>query len=54
MASCGEVGACDALAQHLLNGVARDEVDQEKDDRDHQPDDREGVENTLKEVAKHI
>src|ERR1039458_4850308 len=42
VAQGGDVGGGRALAEHLDDGVAGDEVDQQKDDRDHHPEDREG------------
>ncbi len=38
----GYIGRGRALAQHHLNRVAGDQVDEQKDERDHQPDDRNG------------
>jgi hypothetical protein len=40
----GDVGGGCTFAEHLDDGVAGDEVDEEKDDRDHHPEDREGGE----------
>jgi len=39
-----EVGGWRAFSEHLLNGVAGHQVDQEKNKRDHQPEDGQGVE----------
>jgi hypothetical protein len=39
VAQGGDVGGGRALAEHLDDGVAGDEVDQQKDDRDHHPED---------------
>jgi len=46
MAGSLHVSADLALAQHLLNGIAGDEVDEQKHDRDHQPHDGNQVEQT--------
>jgi hypothetical protein len=42
VAECGEIGGGCSLAEHLLDGVAGDEMDEEEDERDDDPDDREG------------
>ena len=42
-----------AFAEHLLDGVSGDEVDQQEDGRDYQPDYREGVEDALEKLAGH-
>ena len=42
-----------AFAQHLLNGIAGDEVDQQEDGGDDEPDDRQGVEDAGDDVARH-
>ena len=41
------VSGCSAFAKHLLDGIARHEVNEQKDNRNHQPEDREGVEQTI-------
>jgi len=41
VAEDGDVGGGCALAEHLDDGIAGDEMDKEKDDRDHHPEDRE-------------
>ena len=38
MTELGEVGGGSSLTEHLLNGVAGDEVYQEEDERDDDPD----------------
>ena len=48
-----DVGGGCAFAEHLQDGIAGDEVDQQKDQRDHQPDYRERVEHAKGEVAEH-
>ena len=49
VANRGDVGGGSALAQHLLDGIARNEMDQEEDDADYQPNDWEGVEDALED-----
>ena len=44
VAGGGDVGGGSAFAQHLLDGVAGDEVNQQEDHRHDQPDDRQHVE----------
>jgi hypothetical protein len=43
MASSLDVGGGCAFAEHLKDGIAGDEVDQEKDERNYQPDYGQGV-----------
>ena len=45
-------GGC-AFSQHLLDGIAGDEVDQEKNGRDDEPDDGQRVEQAGKDLAQH-
>ncbi len=47
----GDVGGWRAFAEHLLNGVAGDEMDEQKDEADHQPNDWERVEDALEKQA---
>jgi len=42
MAEGGEVGCGCAIAEHLLDGVAGDEMDEQENDGDDDPDDWEG------------
>lgn len=42
MAERGEVGGSCSFAEHLLDGVAGDEMDEEEDERDDDPDDGKG------------
>ena len=44
VAGGGQVGGGSAFAEHLGDGVSGDYVDQEKNERDHQPDHWDGVE----------
>ena len=44
VASGGDVGGRSAFAQHLLDGIAGNEVNQQEDHRHHQPDDWQHVE----------
>ena len=46
-----DVGGRRAFAEHLLDGVSGDEMDQEEDEADYQPDYREGVEDALEEKS---
>ena len=51
--ACGsDVSRRRAFAQHLLDGISGDEVDQQEDEADHQPDDREGVEDALEDSSQ--
>ena len=52
VAGGGDVGRRGAFAEHLLDGIAGDHVDQEEDQTDHQPDDREGIEDALEEGSQ--
>jgi len=47
-----DVGGAGTFAEHLLDGVAGDDVDQEKDDGNDQPYDRDGVDETEEERAE--
>ncbi len=38
------VSAGGVFTQHLLDGIARDQMDQQKNDGDNQPDDRDHIE----------
>ena len=54
--SVGVAGGCDiggrrAFAEHLLDGISGDEMDQEEDEADYQPDYWEGVEDALEEKS---
>jgi hypothetical protein len=39
----GDVSGGCSFAEHLLDGVSGDEVDEQEDERDDEPDDWEGV-----------
>jgi hypothetical protein len=47
-----DIGGGGAFAEHLLDGISGDEMDEEKDKADHQPDDRQGVEDALEESSQ--
>jgi len=47
-----EVSSCGAFSEHLLDRVAGDEVNEQKDSRDDQPNDRERVEDALEESSQ--
>jgi hypothetical protein len=47
VARCGNVRGRGAFAEHLLDGVSGYEVDEEEDERYHQPDNWESVEDAL-------
>ena len=49
MAGGRDVGGRSPFAEHLLDGVTGDQVDQEEDQGHYQPDYREGVEDALEE-----
>src|SRR5712692_1004410 len=42
-----------AFAEHLLNGIAGNQVDKKKDQRNDEPDDRQSVEHAEGDVAEH-
>ena len=42
-----------AFSQHLKNRVAGHQVNQEKDERDYQPDHRQRVQHAEREVSRH-
>jgi hypothetical protein len=43
MAEGGDVAGGCSFAEHLLDGVSGNQVDEQKDDRYNQPDDRESI-----------
>jgi hypothetical protein len=45
-----DVGGRRAFAEHLLDGVSGDEVDEQEDEAYHQPDYWQGVEDALEET----
>ena len=47
MAGGGDVGGRRAFAEHLLDRISGNEMDQQEDERHDQPDDRQGVEDAL-------
>jgi len=49
----GDVGRGDAFAKHLLDRIAGHEVNQQKDDRNDEPDDRQHVGKAREEVTEH-
>jgi hypothetical protein len=49
VAGGGDVGWRRAFAEHLLDRVSRDQVDQEEDEGHDQPDDWESIEDALEE-----
>ena len=52
VAESGDVGGCSAFAEHLDDGVAGDEVDEEKDDGDDDPENREGEEDASERLPE--
>ncbi len=54
VAGGGDVGRRRAFAEHLLDGISWNEVDEQKDDADHQPDYRQGVEDALEEEFQFL
>lgn len=42
VAEGGQIGGGSSFAEHLLDGVAGDEMDEQEDERDDDPDDGEG------------
>ena len=52
--ACGlDVGRRGAFSEHLQNGIAGNEMNQQKDQRDHEPDDWQRVQHAKRDVAKH-
>jgi hypothetical protein len=47
------VASGSAFAEHLQNRIARDQVNQKEDNRDHEPDHRERVEQAKRKISKH-
>jgi hypothetical protein len=47
-----DVGGGGAFAEHLDDGVAGDEVDEQKDDRDDDPQHREGEEDAAERLPE--
>ena len=52
VAGGGDIGGRRAFAEYLLDGVSRDEVDEEEDEGDDEPDYRQGVEDALEESSQ--
>jgi hypothetical protein len=52
VAKGGDIGGGSAFAEHLDDRIARDEVDEEKDDADDDPENRKGDEDAA-EGAGH-
>ncbi len=48
-----DIGTGGAFAEHGLDGVSGDEVDEQKDHADDQPDDRQHVGEASEEIANH-
>src|SRR5438105_12616432 len=48
-----DIGARRALAKHLLDWIAGNQVDQQEDNRDHQPQHGHCVQEPVKDVAQH-
>lgn len=48
-----DVGRRSAFAEHLLNRISRDKMDEQEDEAHYQPDDRESVEHALEEGFRH-
>jgi len=42
-----------ALSKHLLDGIARHDMNHEKDERENQPESRQREEKSSDEVARH-
>ncbi len=52
VAEAGDVGCGSAVAEHLDDGVAGDEVDHEEDDRHDDPQHRQGGEDAAQDGAR--
>src|SRR5437870_3041064 len=54
MPCCFDVGGWRALSQHLLDRISGDEVNEQENQRHNQPNDRDGVQQALGEIAKQV
>jgi hypothetical protein len=54
VAGCGNISPGRALTKHLQNRIAWDEMYQQKDDRNHQPQDGQCVEKPGKQQLKRV
>ena len=46
----GDICRRRTFAQHLLDGISRNEVDEQEDKADHKPDDRQSIEDALEDT----
>jgi hypothetical protein len=53
MAGCLDIAGGGAFSEHLLDGIAGDEVNQQKDSRDDEPDDWKSVKQAGEEATEH-
>ncbi len=53
VAKLDDFSGCGAFAEHLLDGIARDDVDHEKDQSENEPERGEREDKSLEEVAGH-
>ena len=49
-----QLSGCRALPQHLLDGIARDDVNHQEDERENEPQRRQREEKSFEEVAHHL
>ena len=54
MAQLHQLSRRRALPQHLLDGIARDDVNHQKDERENEPQRRQREEKSFEEVAHHL
>src|SRR5205823_5527986 len=53
MTSCLNVRGRGAFSEHLLNGIAGDKMDKHENQRDHEPDHRQRIQQAQGKVAEH-
>jgi Spy/CpxP family protein refolding chaperone len=54
MASRSKISGGRSLSKHLQDGIAWDEMNQQKDNRDHQPQDGQSVQESREQQLKRI
>jgi hypothetical protein len=54
VAKLGDLTGGGTFTEHLLDGITRNDMDQEKNEREHQPQGRESQQKAIEEVARHF
>ena len=52
MADGGDICRRRTFAEHLLDGISRNKVNEQENERHHQPDHRQGVEDALEDNSQ--